>query len=85
MIGIYGRLKANEVTDLMLGINYRFEDAISPYPGLGYQNFLLGLSYDVNNSELGKAAGGTKSFEISFTWMGRRAGKPLRYLSCPKL
>lgn len=85
MIGLYGRLKANEVTDLMVGINYRFEDAISPYIGLGYQGFVLGLSYDVNNSELGKAATGTNSFEISLTWTGRRAGKPLRYLSCPRL
>jgi len=85
MLGLYGRLRANEITDLMFGVNYRFEDAVSPYLGVGYQNFQLGLSYDVNNSQLGKAATGTNSFEISFTWTGRNAGKPLRYLSCPKL
>ena len=85
MVGLFGRLKANEMTDFLLGVNYRFEDAISPYLGLGYQNFLLGLSYDVNNSQLGKAATGTNSFEISFTWTGHGPGKPLRYLSCPRL
>jgi type IX secretion system PorP/SprF family membrane protein len=85
MLGIYGTYQANEVTDLLFGLNYRFEDAISPYFGIGYQNFLVGISYDVNNSELGKAAKGTNSFEISLTWTGRGAGKPLRYLSCPRL
>jgi hypothetical protein len=44
MIGIYGKMIANEVTDLMFGINYRFQDAISPYIGLGFQNFILGLA-----------------------------------------
>jgi type IX secretion system PorP/SprF family membrane protein len=85
MMGIYGRLKANEVTDLLFGINYRVEDAISPYLGIGFQSFLLGVSYDVSNSDLGKAAQGTNSLEISITWNGRKTGKPLRYLSCPKL
>ena len=85
MIGLYGKLKANEITDLLFGINYRFDDAISPYIGLGFQDFLLGLSYDVNNSELGKAVQGTNSFEISLTWTGRKSGHPLRYLSCPRL
>ena len=85
MIGAFGTIKANETIDLMLGVNYRFKDAVSPYVGIGLQNFLLGMSYDVNNSELGAAVSGTNSFEISLTWTGRKGNKPLRYLSCPRL
>ncbi|MDP4261861.1 MAG: PorP/SprF family type IX secretion system membrane protein [Bacteroidota bacterium] len=85
MIGIYSTFKANDMTNLMLGVNYRFEDAVSPFAGIGFKDFVLGLSYDVNDSPLGKAVAGTNSLEVSLSWTGRKAGKPLRYLSCPRL
>ncbi len=55
-----------------------------PYVGVAFHNFVLGASYDVNTSDLGKAVTGTNSIEVSFTYMGRKSGKPLRYLSCPR-
>jgi len=85
MIGLFAQQRATEHTDLLLGVNYRFKDAISPYLGVSFQNFVLGISYDINTSELGKAVTGTNSMELSFTYIGRNAGKPLRYLSCPRL
>lgn len=84
MIGLFGQLSANEFTDVLFGANYRFEDAVSPYVGIAFHNFVLGASYDVNISDLGKAVTGTNSIEISFTYIGRNNGKPLRYLSCPR-
>jgi type IX secretion system PorP/SprF family membrane protein len=84
MLGLFAQVRANDFTDLLFGANYRFGDAISPYAGVAFQNFVLGVSYDVNVSELGKAVQGTNSMEISLTYIGRRAGKPLRYLSCPR-
>jgi type IX secretion system PorP/SprF family membrane protein len=84
MAGLFAQLNVNDYTDLLFGTNYRFGDAISPYAGVAFQDFVLGLSYDVNVSELGKAVTGTNSLEISFTYIGRKSGKPLRYLSCPR-
>ncbi len=85
MIGLSGQYNITDNTDILLGVNYRFKDAIAPLVGVVYQNFILGLSYDVNTSELGKAVTGTNSFEISFTYKSRKSGKSLRYLSCPIL
>lgn len=84
MMGLFGQLSANEYTDLLMGVNYRFEDAVSPYVGVAFHNFVLGASYDVNISDLGKAVAGTNSIEVSFTYISRKTGKPLRYLSCPR-
>ncbi len=84
MIGLFAQVRANDYTDFLFGANYRFSDAISPYAGVAFQNFVLGASYDVNTSELGKSVSGTNSLEISLTYIGRKAGKPLRYLSCPR-
>jgi len=84
MLGVFGQLQANDFTDLLFGVNYRFEDAVAPFAGVAFRNFVVGLSYDVNVSELGKAVSGTNSVEISLTYIGQRSGKPLKYLSCPR-
>lgn len=75
MAGAYAQMRVNETTDFMLGANYRFDDAISPYVGFYYKNFVLGASYDINNSDLGKAGGNANSFEISLTIIGRKSAK----------
>lgn len=86
MIGAYAQFKAAPGTDLMFGANYRFEDAISPYVGLTYKNMVIGASYDVNTSDLGKMANGSNSFEISLSFIGRRAVKtPEAEFVCPRL
>lgn len=84
MAGLFAQLRANDFTDLLFGVNYRLDDAVSPYVGVAFHDFVLGVSYDVNTSDLGKAVNGTNSLELSFTYIGRKSGKPLRYLSCPR-
>jgi type IX secretion system PorP/SprF family membrane protein len=84
MVGLFAQLRANDYTDLLFGANYRVKDAIAPYVGVAFHNFVLGASYDVNTSDLGKSVTGTNSMEISFTYIGRKSGKPLRYLGCPR-
>jgi hypothetical protein len=84
MAGIYGDLAVNEQTEMLLGLNYRFNDAISPFAGVSYRSMVVGISYDINNSSLSKAVPGTNSLEVSVSWIGRNNGKPLRYLSCPR-
>ncbi len=86
MVGAYGQYKAAPELDLMLGVNYRFEDAISPFVGFAYKNLVLGASYDINNSDLGKMANGANSFEISLSFIGRKIARtPEVEFVCPRL
>ncbi|ANE53713.1 PorP/SprF family type IX secretion system membrane protein [Flavisolibacter tropicus] len=86
MLGAYAQLKAAPGTDLLLGANYRFQDAISPYVGFTYKNMLLGASYDVNSSDLGKMTKGGNSFEISLSITGRKRAKTEEVdFVCPRL
>lgn len=86
MIGAYGQLKVTPNTDILLGANYRFKDAISPYVGFTFNNMVLGASYDVNTSDLGKMANGSNSFEISLSFFRKKAVKtPEVEFVCPVL
>jgi type IX secretion system PorP/SprF family membrane protein len=86
MASLYGQLRVSESTDFLLGANYRLEDAISPYIGVYHNNLVLGLSYDVNTSDLSKIAGNANSFELSLTFTGRKRSKtePVPFV-CPRL
>lgn len=85
MIGAYAQIKAAPV-DLLFGANYRFNDAVSPYVGFTYKNMVLGASYDVNTSDLGRMVNGSSSFEISLTFFGRKTAKtPEAEFICPAL
>jgi type IX secretion system PorP/SprF family membrane protein len=72
MVGAYSQLRVNESTDFIVGLNYRVKDAVSPYAGIYYKNFVIGASYDVNSSELSKVTGNANSFELSLTFIGSR-------------
>jgi type IX secretion system PorP/SprF family membrane protein len=86
MLGAYAQLKAGDNTDFMLGANYRFKDAISPYVGFTHNNMVIGLSYDVNTSDLGKMYRGSNSFEISFSFVGKKSARtPEAEFVCPRL
>jgi type IX secretion system PorP/SprF family membrane protein len=86
MIGAYAQMRAASETDLLLGVNYRIKDAVSPYFGFTHKNLVLGLSYDVNTSDLGKLARGSNSFEISLTYISRKKIRtPEAEFICPRL
>ncbi|MDB5193830.1 MAG: putative rane protein, partial [Segetibacter sp.] len=86
MLGGYVQLKASENTDFLLGANYRLNDAISPYAGFYHKNMVLGVSYDVNTSDLGRMAKGASSFEISLSFIGKKLFKtPEQEFVCPRL
>lgn len=86
VLGAYAQLKAAVATDLLLGVNYRLQDAITPYVGFTHNNLVFSASYDVNTSDLGKMVGGTNSFEISVTFIGRKKAKtPEVEFVCPRL
>lgn len=86
MLGGYAQIRANETTDVLGGINYRFNDAIVAFTGVYFKNMVLGLSYDINTSDLGRMAKGASSFEISLTYIGRKkASTPSEGFICPRL
>lgn len=86
MIGAYMQSRINEDADFLLGANYRFKDALVPYAGVYYKNFVLGLSYDVGTSDLSKISGKANSFEISLSIIGSRAVKAKRVpFVCPAM
>jgi len=86
MIGAYVQSNINEDADFLVGANYRFKDAIVPYAGVYYKNFVLGVSYDVGTSDLSKISGKANSFELSLSIIGSRAIKAKRVpFVCPAM
>ena len=85
MMGMYMELNVNDNTDVMLGSNWRINDAVTPYAGFYYNGLSIGMSYDVNVSPLGAAAKGTNSMEISLSYVGisKKRG-PKNYFKCPR-
>jgi hypothetical protein len=70
----------------MLGANYRFDDALSPFVGFTHKGMVLGVSYDINTSDLGKVVKGSNSFEISLSFIGKKSVKtPEVEFVCPRL
>ena len=66
-------LSDEERNDLMLGMWYRFKDAVIPYIGFQRSNLSVGLSYDVTISDLQLGAQTHNAFEL--TLMFRSAEK----------
>jgi type IX secretion system PorP/SprF family membrane protein len=86
MIGAYTQCRINEEADFLLGANYRFKDALVPYAGVYYKNFVLGVSYDIGTSDLSKVTGKANSFELSLSVIGSRAFKAKRVpFVCPAM
>lgn len=85
-VGLYSAIKANVMTDVFLGCDVRFHDAVSPYVGFRYQNLQIGMNYDVSTTKLASLAGSTHSFEISISFIGRRVKQlPEENFVCPRL
>ena len=86
MAGAYAQLYAGNDVDFLIGANYRFKDAVSPFAGFTIKRFTVGLSYDANISDLGKMAGNANNFELTLSYTGKKRDKiNLDYLKCPRL
>ncbi len=86
MLGVYGQINVNADTDFMLGGYYRFSDAISPYVGIDYKNFVIGLSYDVNTSKLGSMTKNVNSIELSLSYIKRSGTRSIvDFIRCSRL
>lgn len=84
VVGVYGQAVVNETTDFLLGMNYRIQDAFSPYAGVKYNRLLISAGYDINSSQLSSMASGSNSFEISLTITGAKPQTSPEF-KCPRL
>ena len=86
MIGAYVQLNVNPETDFMLGGYYRVNDAVAPFVGFDWRNFIVGLSYDANISKLGAMAGNVNSFELSLSYVKREGTRSIfDFIRCARL
>ena len=82
MLGGYLQMEVNEITDFTAGVNYRINDAISPYLGLKFSSFTFGASYDINSSQLGKLVNGASAFDLSLMYTDNKKQKG--NFKCPR-
>ena len=86
MIGVYGQINVNGETDFMVGGYYRVNDAVAPYVGIDYKNFVIGLSYDANAAKLRSLTKNVNSFELSLSYIKRSGTKSIiDYIRCARL
>ena len=86
MLGVYAQVNVNEETDFMLGGYYRYKDAVAPFVGVDWKNFIVGLSYDVNTSKLGAMTRNVNSFELSLTYIKRSSTRSIfDFIRCARL
>ena len=86
MLGTYMQYNVNTETDVMLGAYYRNKDAVAPFVGFDYKNFIVGLSYDVNTSKLGAMTRNVSSFELSLTYVKRNGSQSIfDFIRCSRL
>lgn len=76
-------MKGSEIYLLAGGI-FRTKDAFVATIGAKKEHFVLKLAYDFNLSTLSRASSGRGGFEISFTYIYKKA-KPADYKICPRL
>lgn len=86
MIGTYVQINVNPETDFMFGGYYRVKDAVAPFVGFDWRNFIIGLSYDANTSKLGAMAGNANSFELSLSYVKRSGTRNIfDFIRCARL
>lgn len=66
------------------GLFARVNDALIPQVQLSYNHFDIGLSYDINISNLTVASRGRGGFELSLSYRAFTKDNSLSYLRCPR-
>jgi outer membrane protein OmpA-like peptidoglycan-associated protein len=66
--GTMATYKLDERNTIQAGVFQRVNDAIIAYAGYQMNRVSVGMSYDINNSELSRSGKGTNAFEISLAW-----------------
>lgn len=77
------RPDADVPLSVMLGLGYRWADALLAYAELRYDRWRLGFSYDVNTSGFRSATAGRGGPEVSVQYFIFRVHPPDEFKSCP--
>lgn len=73
---------AENPTSLYVGAWMRLGDALIPFASLEFNNFRVGISYDVNTSSLRTASQSRGGFELSLIYIAKPPGS--KGIPCPK-
>ena len=68
----------------LAGYIFRVKDASALYVGIKKENYIIKICYDFNTSSLSTTTKSRGAYEISLTWMGRKA-KNEEIKNCPRL
>jgi type IX secretion system PorP/SprF family membrane protein len=77
--------KISERIAIMYGVSWRVGDAWSPVFRMEYQQFTLGMSYDINTSNLTAASSYNGGFELSLIYIAKIKKAKYPYNFCPYL
>ncbi|GAC1440218.1 MAG: hypothetical protein NVSMB63_06390 [Sediminibacterium sp.] len=70
--------------DLLVGSTYRLNDAVAPNIGLHFNGLTIGLSYDINISQLKTAASSNGGYELSISFTNQKKTPDAKFI-CPRL
>jgi type IX secretion system PorP/SprF family membrane protein len=86
LLGAGGRYHWQRPDDPLIigaGLGYRFGDAWIAYLETVYQQWSLGLSYDINTSDFQTATNGRGGLELSLQYFLLQAKPPAEFKACP--
>ncbi|MES2005126.1 MAG: PorP/SprF family type IX secretion system membrane protein [Bacteroidota bacterium] len=82
--GMVCNLTIEEGKGLILGTTWRKDDAVAPNLGLRLGGLTIGLSYDVNISQLKTASSSNGGYELSISFTSQKKIPDTRFI-CPRL
>lgn len=82
--GLYGQYVLTDQSDFLFGATYRNKDAVVPFIGFHLGDFTMGLSYDVNVSDLKVASMKKGGLEISLSYIRHKKIVDPKFV-CPRL
>ncbi len=82
--GMVCNLMIEQGKDIIVGGMYRHKDAVAPSIGLRFNGLTIGLSYDVNISDLKTASSSNGGYEISISFTSQKKIPDTRFI-CPRL
>lgn len=84
LAGAYAEFTVNPETGLLVGGNYRFERSAIAFLGVQIKNIVLGLSYDVNASQVKNISRTNGGLELSLSFTSRKGIIGPNFF-CPRL
>lgn len=82
--GLFAQFLINNDSGILVGSNYRFDNAAIAYLGFHIKNMVIGLSYDINASSLQRLSRSNGGLELSASYTSR-SGIVGPNFFCPRL